>query len=73
MKTAESKYKIELDELKTKINWYVENQALITQNDALISNQQAIIADLQSKVYFRIKNNYTNTSLQIEQTYNAQV
>lgn len=50
MKAAAAKHKEEVGELKAKIQWYIDNQALITQNDLLIANQQAAIADLQSKL-----------------------
>lgn len=50
MKKQAAEHKEVVDGLQRKIQWYVDNQALLTQNDGLIASQKAMILDLQAKL-----------------------
>ncbi|GAX83641.1 hypothetical protein CEUSTIGMA_g11065.t1 [Chlamydomonas eustigma] len=39
-------------ELQTKLNWYVENQELLTKNDALVQEQRDLIHRLEERLSF---------------------
>lgn len=50
MGTLQNLHKAEVSRLQAKIQWYIDNQQLLTQNDQLVAHQQSMISDLQARL-----------------------